>query len=380
MKEFVFEKREYQEAAVAETVQAFNDGCNSVLIESPVGSGKTIMGLMVASELVKKSPDLKINWVASRRHILNQTQRINSQYFHLRLNLVSVFDKEPPECDLCIIDEAHHEATNSCIRMYARCKNTYTLGLSATPQRTDRMKLSFKRTVHSCSIPMLIEDSVLVPFHSYKVPHYDPLSIAQIYAAGKERFGKSLAFFKTIRECRQFAKFLNEQGISCEVVTGSSDKERQIDDFESGKIEVIANVGVLTEGFDLPELKSVFIRDSSKLPAIQMAGRGLRRSENKTHCNFIQSADSPFQVEKIAVPQEQFRFKNGHWLSCSGDTRQVEEEIRYYMQKLKAQKNNFKLEALPNEARQIEICLNGRARTSDITLSHGLYNILDFIA
>lgn len=153
--------------------------------------------------------------------------------------------------------------------MYARCKNTFTLGLSATPQRTDRMKLSFKRTVHSCSIPMLIEDTVLVPFHSYKVPHYDPLSIAQIYASSKERFGKSLAFFRTIRECRQFAKFLNEQGISCEVVTGSSDKERQIDDFESGKIEVIANVGVLTEGFDLPELKSVFIRDSSKLPTIQ---------------------------------------------------------------------------------------------------------------
>lgn len=159
MKEFVFEKREYQEAAVAETVQAFNDGCNSVLIESPVGSGKTIMGLMVASELVKKSPDLKINWVASRRHILNQTQRINSQYFHLRLNLVSVFDKEPPECDLCIIDEAHHEATNSCIRMYARCKNTYTLGLSATPQRTDRMKLSFKRpctaVLFQCSLRIL---------------------------------------------------------------------------------------------------------------------------------------------------------------------------------------------------------------------------------
>lgn len=49
MKEFVFEKREYQEAAVNETVQAFHSGCNSVLIESPVGSGKTIMGLMVAS-------------------------------------------------------------------------------------------------------------------------------------------------------------------------------------------------------------------------------------------------------------------------------------------------------------------------------------------
>lgn len=380
MKEFVFEKREYQEAAVNETVQAFHSGCNSVLIESPVGSGKTIMGLMVASELVKKNPKIRVNWVASRQHILKQTQKVNSQYFHVPLNLVSVFDKEPPECDLCIIDEAHHEATNSCIRMYARCKNTCTLGLSATPQRTDRMKLSFKRTVHSCSIPMLIEDTVLVPFHSYKVPHYDPLSIAQIYASGKERFGMSLAFFRTIRECRQFAKFLNEQGISCEVVTGSSDKERQIDDFESGKIEVIANVGVLTEGFDLPELKSVFIRDSSKLPTIQMAGRGLRRSQNKTHCNFIQSSDSAFQVERIATPQEQFRLKKGHWLSCSGDTKQVEDEIKYYMKKLQDKKNNFKLEALPDVPREIEISLHDRSYRSKVLLSHRTYDSLNFIA
>ena len=96
MKEFVFEKREYQVAAVNETLQAFNSGCNSVLIESPVGSGKTIMGLMVASELVKKNPKIRVNWVASRQHILKQTQKVNSQYFHVPLNLVSVFDKEPP--------------------------------------------------------------------------------------------------------------------------------------------------------------------------------------------------------------------------------------------------------------------------------------------
>lgn len=111
-----------------------------------------------------------------------------------------------------------------------------------------------------------------------------------------------------------------------------------------------------------------------------MAGRGLRRSENKTHCNFIQSSDSTFQVERIATPEEQFRLKKGHWLSCSGDTKQVEDEIKYYMKKLQDKKNNFKLEALPDVPREIEISLYDRSYRSKVKLSHRTYDSLNFIA
>ena len=85
----------------------------------------------------------------------------------------------------------------------------------------------------------------------------------------------------------------------------------------------MANVSVLSEGFDLPDLQSVFLRDASRLPTIQMAGRGLRRNLRKTHCNFLQSSTTKYEVERIAEPQESFRYRDGKWLSCSGNTEAI---------------------------------------------------------
>ena len=51
MNTFVFEERPYQIEAVNKTLGLFGSGAESVLIESPVGSGKTIMGLMIVREL-----------------------------------------------------------------------------------------------------------------------------------------------------------------------------------------------------------------------------------------------------------------------------------------------------------------------------------------
>ena len=144
MAEFIFEQRDYQEQAVSRAVNFFNHGEESVLIESPVGSGKTVMGLLVVRELQKNNPGLTVNWVASRKHILNQMAMTNNAYFNCRVTPVSVFDSSPPPADMIVLDEAHHEATQSCLAMYERTGNKLTLGLSATPLRTDKMRLSFR--------------------------------------------------------------------------------------------------------------------------------------------------------------------------------------------------------------------------------------------
>ena len=66
-----------------------------------------------------------------------------------------------------------------------------------------------------------------------------------------EKWGKSLAFFPTVMECCQFQKVLAGFGVPCEVVTAESDKDRQLEDFIAGKVKVIANVSMLTEGIHL---------------------------------------------------------------------------------------------------------------------------------
>ena len=51
MSDFVFEERPYQREAVEKALSLFDAGSESVLIESPVGSGKTVMAVKLAQRL-----------------------------------------------------------------------------------------------------------------------------------------------------------------------------------------------------------------------------------------------------------------------------------------------------------------------------------------
>ena len=317
------EERDYQREAVEKVLQQFANGKKSVMLESPVGSGKTIMGLMIIRELQQRFPQLKVSWTASRKHILQQVEAINARWFQCSLNTVSVFASNPPAADLVVLDEAHHEATQSCLDFYEKSGNPLTLGLTATPLRTDRMRLAFETNVSCGNIAYFIQRGVLSPFYSYKLKDWHIPQVAKVFCEDPEMWGKTIVFFSRISECFEFQELLRNEGITCEVVTGSSNKDAQLEAFINGDVQVVANVSVLTEGFDLPELQSVFIRDASRLPTIQMAGRGLRKAAGKTHCKIVQSSDSAYAVEKIAEPRESFRYRNGKWLSCSGNTQAV---------------------------------------------------------
>jgi len=142
------------------------------------------------------------------------------------------------------------------------------------------------------------------------------------------RWGKTLAFFQTVAECVDFQQRLVDAGVACEVVTGESDKDRQIELFATGKVPVIANVLMLTEGFDQPDVRSVFARDASRLPTIQMCGRGLRLSAGKAFCNIVQSGNTEYLFERVTPAQRGFRLMDGHWLSLQDGTKEIEDTIK----------------------------------------------------
>ena len=191
-----WEIRQYQQDAVAACLAGFaGHGCASVMLESPVGSGKTYMALETIHALQElMGRKLKVDWVAPRRHLLRQVMEANRDLHQDNIRPVSLFEKTPPEADLVVLDEAHHEATQSCVLLYEKMKSEYVLGLSATPMRTDRMKLSFQETVTTCSIDRLIREGYLSPFHSYLLPHYGPQIVGECYMNAPEKWGKTLAF------------------------------------------------------------------------------------------------------------------------------------------------------------------------------------------
>ena len=331
-----YEERPYQQEAIKEALAAFAErGHTSVLLESPVGSGKTYMALEVIHRFQEHlgSP-LKVGWVAPRHHLLRQMMEANRDLYQDNIRPVSLFEKVPPEVELVVLDEAHHEATQSCVLLYERMRAKWTIGLSATPMRTDRMKLSFQETVRTCSIGRLVREGYLSPFNTYVIPNYSVATAADFYLADPKRWGKSLVFFSTIAECVAFRERLAAGGVACEVVTGESDKESQIEAFASGRVQVVANVAMLTEGFDQPDVASIFARDASRLPTIQMCGRGLRRAPGKAACNIVQSANSNYLFERVAPPRNAFRWQQGRWLALTDGTEAIEQTLKETLRRM----------------------------------------------
>ena len=89
-----------------------------------------------------------------------------------------------------------------------------------------------------------------------------------------------------------FTKFVEESEALCRAIpscayltgeTSKKDRERIINDFKRGKIKVLANVGILTTGFDYPALDTIVLARPTMSLALyyQMIGRIIRPYESK---------------------------------------------------------------------------------------------------
>lgn len=316
----VLEARPYQDRIVTKVIDAWTSlvgktlEAASVMIESPTGSGKTVMGWRSIKEFIdehshilgKSSDDVVVNWCAMRRNLLAQARVENDRFFGVKnVNYVSMFDKNPPKCDILVFDECQHSCADSAIDIYTNSAPQALLGLSATPYRADRQKLCFHKNIRDAGYRQLIMDGYLAKFDQYMLPDWSVESVTHAYLADPKRWGKSLAFFLTTAECNRAVDIINRAGLVADVVTGNSPREEQLAAFEDGRTDILFNVYVLSEGFDCPQLKTVFCRPSSKGPTTQMCGRAFRKFNGKV-AQIVQSIDSKVPFAKIATPENQY--------------------------------------------------------------------------
>ena len=119
-------------------------------------------------------------------------------------------------------------------------------------------------------------------------------AVYQMFKHGKNR-SHWLAFAVSIEHAEQIAKAVRLRGITCEVITGKTkkkDRERLLADFSTGAIHCLVNVGVLTTGFDEPQIKLIALFRPTKSTSlyIQMLGRGVRIHPSKTDCMVLDFA------------------------------------------------------------------------------------------
>jgi hypothetical protein len=80
----------------------------------------------------------------------------------------------------------------------------------------------------------------------------------------------------------------------------------------NGKVAIIGNC---------PNLETVFVRDSAKLPTIQMAGRGFRTHPGKDHCNIVQSKMTRWTFTRTATPAMSLVQRRGNWYTLGSNER-----------------------------------------------------------
>lgn len=111
----------------------------------------------------------------------------------------------------------------------------------------------------------------------------------EVIAATRDR-RSVLLFCSGVRHGDHVVRVLRDRhGVECGFVEGNTPaKERDalIDRFKAGDLKYLANVNVLTTGFDAPNVDCVAMLRPTMSPGLyyQMVGRGFRLAEGKTDC------------------------------------------------------------------------------------------------
>lgn len=231
-----------------------------------------------------------------------------------------------------IIDECHYVNSKAGqYKQFIEAKNRQVVGLTATPYRLDRAEGGsilkfltrvrpriFSKVIYCCQIGELLSKGYLADLHYYDLTaldlrrvrsnstgaDYDERSLLAEYErcgfydklsntvvkvlqpkSGIPRKGV-LVFTAFTKEARQLVDKLQSIGVNSAIVTGETPKKEReaiLEGFKRREIKVVANVGVLTTGFDYPALDTVVLARPTKSLGLyyQMVGRAIRPFDGK---------------------------------------------------------------------------------------------------
>ena len=113
--------------------------------------------------------------------------------------------------------------------------------------------------------------------------------IVKTYKEKQKEYGQTLVFAVNIAHAIQLKTLFEQAGIKADYIVSSlvdlitlvnlrKENERKIQDYRDGKLQVLINVNILTEGVDLPQTQTVFLARPtvSTILMTQMVGRALR--------------------------------------------------------------------------------------------------------
>ena len=309
--------RDYQIEMLGRVLEALA-GHRSVMVQMPTGTGKTVL----LAEVVKHFQRVLV--VAHRRELIEQIKaRVGEDRVTVesvqRLALGNGTAVEAGDFDLIVIDEAHHAVAKTYRQLWERWPKARFLGLTATPCRLNGAAFTdlFDVLLQSWQIQRFIESGWLSDFDYVSaapdsealrmVARLDkrgadgdyqqkqmatvldvPESIEHLYLSYKmfAHGKKGIVYAINRLHAQHIADYYQGQGVNCKVIdakTPATERDQLVKDYREGRLDVLVNVDIFSEGFDCPEVEFIQLaRPTLSLAKyLQQVGRGMRVSEGK---------------------------------------------------------------------------------------------------
>ena len=347
----MIELREYQHSLLGQVEKSLVAENARVMMQLPTGAGKTV----IAAHFLRNrlANGRKAVWITHRIELALQTRNMlrssagvnvspqaswarSSPAPHLPNGVVIVmaqtasrravesriwehYDDE----DFLVVDEAHHATARGWERIIRGWPGR-VLGMTATPWRLSvqegfdhifRYLVCGPQVQELQTQDFLCDATVVVPpddelikggevgaIGDYTERGIERANLPDVMTANALRFWweqtpnrQTIVYAVSVDHARNLAAVFNDANVPAEVMLGetpSNERASMITDFEAGRLQVLINVAVATEGFDLPDASCVMIaRPTTSLSLyLQMVGRGLRPKPNGGNCVILDLA------------------------------------------------------------------------------------------
>lgn len=338
--------RYYQQQA-KDSIFAKWDEVDNILYQMPTGTGKTRLFTSIIRDIVLFNIENKKRWgiliIAHRSELIEQIDASLNKYrishgiisgdkkfvrdLTLPVQVASIQTITHPanarlvelfRADFIIIDEAHHAIARSYNKLWKFYPRSKKLGVTATPWRMDGRGFAdiFNAMIPSAPIKDFLAQGWLAPYKyysahvselwnnidairrfsadgDYQVSALESLvdqqriraQLLDSYlelAAGKKGIIYSISRKHSKSICMQF----RDVGIAIADIdseTPAQLRHKLVADFKQGKIQILVNVDIFSEGFDCPDLEFVQLARPTRslVKYLQQVGRGLRKNGDK---------------------------------------------------------------------------------------------------
>lgn len=331
------ELRDYQHEMKHRLYEKWWGGSRSVMVQMPTGTGKTF--LMAA--VVRENAADGVLVVTHRIELVEQISETLSRFGvrhgviaggrkawsaeNVRVASIQTLSRCIDSLSFCpsvvVVDEAHHALAKTYRILWEKWPEALFLGLTATPCRLSGEPFTdlFEVLLQAWSMERFIDEGWLADFEyisadpnskavrrvgllskrgangDYQLKEMAtvmdcPESIRHLYntyqtfASGK----KGIVYAINREHARHIVEYYRKGGVSCCMIDAKTPPEERrslVEDYRNGRITLMVNVDIFSEGWDVPEVEVIQLaRPTLSLAKyLQQVGRGMRVSCKKSH-------------------------------------------------------------------------------------------------